>query len=100
MYSFTGDVITTYLQKHEEFSDFLYLMNRVHFSPKSESTVADLLAARGNYTCFIPTNEAIQTYLDSVYHVDGYDIHELPDSVAEDITRSCIIDNYCCPVKL
>lgn len=93
LYSFTGDVITSYLQSHQEFSKFCYLLDRVRFSPKSSSTISDLLAARGNYTCFVPTDEALQQHLDSIYHTTDYDIHLLPDSVAEDITRSCIIDN-------
>ena len=35
-------------------------------SPRSESSVYQLMAARGNYTCFAYTNETIREYLQTV----------------------------------
>lgn len=93
MYTFTGESIYSYLQSSQEYSDFAYLLERVKLSKKSESTIAQLLSARGNYTVFAPTNEAIQHYLDSLYTTTNYDITQTPDSTAEYITRNAIIDN-------
>ena len=94
MYTFTGETLTSYFEKNaEEFSDFAYILKKVRLSPRSASTISDLLSARGNYTCFAPTNEAVQHYLDSVYQTRDYDITLIPDSMAEYIARNSIIDN-------
>ena len=68
MYSFKGNTIASFLKDDGRFDKFYYLLTRVGFSDKSSSTIADLMAARGHYTCFIPTDEALQPYLDSVNH--------------------------------
>ena len=68
MYTFTGQTITSFLNDNaDEYSDFAYILTRVQLSPRSSSTVADLLSARGNYTCFAPNNDAVRSYLDSIY---------------------------------
>lgn len=93
MYSFKGNTIASFLKDDGRFDKFYYLLTRVSFSDKSSSNIADLMAARGNYTCFVPTDEALQHYLDSVNHTTGFDITQVNDSTAEAITRDCIIDN-------
>lgn len=93
MYSFKGNTIASFLKDDGRFDKFYYLLTRVGFSDKSSSTIADLMAARGNYTCFIPTDEALQHYLDSVNHTSDFDITLINDSLAAAITRDCIIDN-------
>ncbi|MDR1810838.1 MAG: fasciclin domain-containing protein [Prevotella sp.] len=51
------DGITAYLEKDpERYSEFLKLMR--------ETGIDALLDARGNYTCFIPVNEAVLQYYD------------------------------------
>lgn len=94
MYTFTGQTITSFLNDNaDEYSDFAYILTRVQLSPRSSSTVADLLSARGNYTCFAPNNDAVRSYLDSIYQTHDYDITLIPDSMAEYIARNSIIDN-------
>ena len=93
MYSFTGKTIASFLKDDGRFDKFYYLLTRVSFSDKSSSNIADLMTARGNYTCFVPTDEALQHYLDSVYHTTAFDITQVSDSTAEAIARDCIIDN-------
>lgn len=94
MYTFTGNTVTSYLNANpDDYSDFAYLLTKVKLSPMSPSTISDLLSARGNYTCFVPNNEALQHFLDSVYQTKNYDITLTPDSMAEYITRNAIIDN-------
>ncbi|MBQ9169268.1 MAG: fasciclin domain-containing protein [Bacteroidaceae bacterium] len=53
----------TYLQKHDSYSEYVKLLNVTPISIRSKSTVGELLSARGHYTVFAPTNEAIELYL-------------------------------------
>ena len=62
-YVFKEVTITDYLQKHEEYTQYTELLKIVPVSERSKSSVFQLLTARGNYTVFAPTNEAIQNYL-------------------------------------
>lgn len=94
MYVFTGKTVTSFLDENpDDYSNFTYILKQVKLSPKSQSTVYDLLSARGNYTLFVPDNQAVQSYLDSIYQQKDYDITILPDSMAEYIVRNSIIDN-------
>ena len=65
-YVFKYDTVLTYLQKHPQYSDYVSLLGKVPAGPISSSTLVQLLSARGNYTVFAPTNQAIQLYLDSL----------------------------------
>ena len=59
-YTFTGNTIISYLEEYPEtYSEYSTLLNIVPVSDFSDSKVSQLLSARGNYTCFAPTNEAI-----------------------------------------
>nr|MDE5561928.1 fasciclin domain-containing protein [Bacteroidaceae bacterium] len=62
-YTFTGYTIISYLESHEAYSEYCALLDTVNISDFSDSKVSQLLSARGQYTCFAPTNEAIQNYL-------------------------------------
>lgn len=93
LYTFTGEVITDYLKRTEDVSSFNFILTKAKLSDYSESTLSELLSTRGNYTCFVPTNEAIQIYLDSIYNTTGYDLNQIPDSTAIDIAKNSIIDN-------
>lgn len=63
-YTFTGNTVLSYLEDHADvYSEYRSLLDTVKVSDFSKSTVSQLLAARGNYTCFAPTNEAIHNYL-------------------------------------
>lgn len=93
LYTFTGSTINDYLTESDKYTDFAYICTKVKLSKRSESTVAQLLSARGNYTVFAPTNEAVQAYLDSIYVTKNYDLTQIPDSTAEYIVRNSIIDH-------
>ena len=55
-YTFTGEMVTDYLQNREEtFSDFIEILQRAE--------LWDLLSTYGTFTCFAPTNEAVNNYL-------------------------------------
>lgn len=99
-YTFTDETITSYLSKNAEYSEYYNLIQQVKISRRSESTISQLLAARGNYTCFAPNNEAIQAYLDTLYKQniitepswDGFETQAVRDSINEVIVYNSIID--------
>ena len=66
-YVFKEETIASYLAKNEQYSEFVKLLNMVPVSEMSQSTVGQLLSARGNYTCFAPTNEAITKHTRRVH---------------------------------
>lgn len=96
LYTFTGEMMIDHLRDNPDFSSYYEILGRVHPSKRSSSTMHELLAARGNYTCFAPTNEAIDLYIDSLLtigEVSSKEVSELPDSVAEYIVFNSIIDH-------
>lgn len=97
LYTFTGEMMVDHFENNPEtFGKYLQILGQVHPSKRSKSTMRELLDARGHYTCFAPTNDAIDEYLDSMLiigKVSSLDLSQLPDSVAEDIVFNSIIDN-------
>ena len=69
-YVFKEEIIAGYLSKHEQYSQYVELLKQVPVSPVSKTTVYQLLSARGHYTVFAPTNDAIQLFLDSLVKKD------------------------------
>ena len=63
-YVFTDKTITQYLQEKDYYSEYVRLLGKRPVSSYSETTLLQLLSARGHYTVFAPTNDAIQAYLD------------------------------------
>lgn len=62
-YTFTGNTVASFLEEHEDvFGNFITILKR--------GGKFNLMKAYGTYTCFAPTNEAIERYLfeqDSIY---------------------------------
>ena len=54
-YVFKEEIISGYLSKHEQYSQYVELLKQVPVSSVSKTTVYQLLSARGNYTVFAPT---------------------------------------------
>ena len=89
LYTFTGETIEDYLENRaEQYSNFNYILKRIGYDK--------ILAAYGTYTCFAPSNEAVQTYVDSLYAdmsnkelphngMTGPGLEGLTDSLCEDI---------------
>ena len=95
-YVFSEYTIVSYLENHEEYSQYVELMKKVPVSGRSASSVYQLLTARGNYTCFALTNDAINEYLQSL--VDEGLISEpswdaFPDDRKLDSIRKVIVQN-------
>lgn len=93
MYTFRGKTVMDIIDESPECSDFAKVLRKVRFSANSQSTVDQLLSARGNYTVFVPSNEAVERYVDSVYDTEGFDVAQISDSLAESLVKNAIIDS-------
>lgn len=115
-YTFTGETVADYLQNREDqFSSFTEILKKANLGTTSASNILALLATYGTYTCFAPTNEAVERYLieqDSIYwenvraleageilQKDFFDtgIHspllsELSDSMASEIAKNHLLN--------
>ena len=66
-YVFKESTVMDYLKNHPDaYSEYVDLLYKVPVSRVSATTLGQLLSARGHYTVFAPTNEAIHNYLDSL----------------------------------
>ena len=99
-YVFRHDTVASYLEKHETYSDYVKLLKKTPVSHISNSTVYQLLSARGHYTVFAPTNEAIHSYLIELTKKDlisepsweAFQDSTLLDSICKVIVYNSIID--------
>ena len=99
-YVFKEETVLSYLQKHDVYSEYVKLLQQVPVSFRSKSTVYQLLSARGHFTCFAPTNDAIAQYLQDQVDAgfitepswDSFQSEELLDSIRRVIVYNSIID--------
>ena len=81
-YTFKGQMMSDYLLQTKQFSDFATLVNR--------AGMMDMLSSYGSYTCFAPTNAAMQDYLKG----RGLkSIEELTDAECDTIVRTHLVEN-------
>lgn len=70
-YTFTGETIADYLQNREDtYSSFTQILKQASLGKSSASNILALMSTYGSYTCFAPTNKAIEEFLieqDSIY---------------------------------
>ena len=99
-YVFEENTVASYLQSHPEYEEYVALLDRVPISSVTSSTVGQLLSARGHFTCFAPTNEAIHAYLQSLVEQgiisapswDAFDDPRVKDSICTVIVMNSVID--------
>ena len=99
-YVFTEETIISYLEKHPQYSTYVDIVGKVKVSRMSQTTIKQLLSARGNYTVFAPTNEAILLYLEeltekeiiSAPNWEGFYSDRSRDSIYEVIAYNSVID--------
>ncbi len=100
-YVFMDETIASYLQKHAQYSEYYRLLGQVKVSDLSETRIRQLLSARGHYTVFAPTNDAIYAYLDTLCRKgvimapswDGFTDSLRLDSIRKVIVKNSIIDS-------
>ena len=100
-YVFNEQTIISYMEKHPEtYSEYLDVLRNTNVSEISQSTVYQLLTARGHYTVFAPTNEAIHNYLQELTESglisspswDGFATDVKRDSIRKVIAYNSVID--------
>lgn len=99
-YVFKERTIGGYLSDHEQFSEYVRLCKEQKVSDISETSVYQLLTAYGAYTCFAPTNDAIQLYLDTLCikgvisepSWEGFPSERVLDSIRYVIVMNSLID--------
>ena len=100
-YVFKDKTITQYLEGKDYYSEYLNLLGEVPVSDFSKTTLKQLLSARGHYTVFAPTNDAVQAYLDSLCNQglitepswDGFTSQKDKDSICRVIVFNSILDS-------
>lgn len=86
-YTFTGEMMSDYLQSHEDFSKFAEIVNRSRFSQRGVN-IMDLISCYGQYTCFAPTNEAVDKYLAENNYASVADI---PADICDTLARTHLV---------
>ncbi len=95
-YVFRERTVAGYLESHQQFSEYVRLLKEQPVSDVSKTNVYQLLTAYGSFTCFAPTNDAIQLYLDSlvikgIIPEAGWD--KFPDDRTRDSIRAVLVLN-------
>lgn len=113
-FTFKGELISTYLENNaDRFSNFITILEKAKIGKKTSGSVLKTLSTYGSYTCFAPTNEAVEAYLqreydkyeeskrlheeDNTYPIYRTGIHspyveDLTDSMATIIAKNHIIE--------
>ena len=79
-YTFTGEMMSDWLKNRPEYSEFTEIVERAN--------MMDLLATYGHYTCFAPSNDAIDKYLQG----RGFSsVSQLSDADCDTIARTHLV---------
>ncbi len=90
LYTFKGETIEDYLNnRSDEFSSFNYILSRVGYDK--------ILSAYGMYTCFAPTNAAVNDYINELY--DDADA-DLPHNGMTSKSLEGLTDSLCNDIAL
>ncbi len=90
LYTFTGETIEDYLANRDSFSSFNYILER--------AGMTTLLSAYGTYTCFAPDNNAVATYIDSLYN--DTENEDLPHNGMTENSLQGLTDSLCQDIAL
>ena len=101
-FTFKAELISTHLQNNpDKFSSFTSILSKAKLGNKSSGSILKTLSTYGSYTCFAPTNEAIDAFLAQEYekYLNGENtgitdpsIEFLSDSMATVIAKNHIIE--------
>ena len=101
-FTFKGELISTYLENNpERFSSFTTILSKARIGKKASGNLLKTLSTYGSYTCFAPTNEAIDAYLQDQYEkylagertgIHSPYLEDLTDSMATEIAKNHIIE--------
>ena len=95
LYTFTGETIESFIQKDSTLTNFNYILARVGYDR--------ILSAYGIYTCYVPSNEGVIAYCDSLYDdteatiphngMTERSLEGLSDSLCLNIVRYHLVNN-------
>lgn len=101
-FTFEGELISGYLENNpDRFSHFTTILSKARIGKKASGNILKTLSTYGSYTCFAPTNEAIEEFLTEQYNLNlegertgitSPDIEFLSDSMATEIAMNHIIE--------
>ena len=100
-YVYKAQTVMSYLDKFpEKYSEYAALLRRTRVSHISETTLGQLLSARGYYTVFAPTNDAIHLYMEALCAKglltepswEGFRNQHERDSIEQVIAYNSILD--------
>ena len=81
-YTFTGEMASDFLKNRPQYSEFAEIVSR--------AGMMDLLSTYGHYTCFVPSNSAVDAYL----RERGLSsVSELRDVDCDTIARTHLVNN-------
>lgn len=96
-FTFTGETISDHLENNPEFSNFCKILEKAKLGKKSPSNMLRTLSTYGSYTCFAPTNEAIEAFLiekkaEENSGITSTNIDDIKDSMATVIAKNHLIE--------
>ncbi len=101
-FTFKGELIAGHLENNpEKFSNFSYILNKAKIGKKNAGSIMKSLSTYGSYTCFAPTNEAVDSFLARQYElyrqgertgITSPNLEDLSDSMATEIAKNHIIE--------
>lgn len=81
-YSFKGEMLSDYLNNRPQYSEFAEIVKR--------AGLTDLLSAYGHYTCFLPSDSAINIYLKEK---GKSSLADLSDADCDTLARTHLVNN-------
>lgn len=102
-FTFKGELISTHLENNpKKFSKFTEILRKAKIGNKASGNMLRTLYTYGSYTCFAPTNEAVDSFLAEQYRkyteenentgITSPYLEDLSDSMATVIARNHIIE--------
>lgn len=89
LYTFTGETIESFIEKDADLTSFNYILQRVGLDR--------MMSSYGQYTCYAPTNDGVDRYIDSLYNdkeaiipyngLTSNSLEGLTDSLCNEIAR-------------
>lgn len=95
-YTFTGQTIADYLEESPElYGSFCSVLKKAKLGNAESGNILNTLSTYGTYTCFAPTNEAFEIYLQEQYDagfVSSPDVEALTIEQASQIAKDHLIN--------
>lgn len=87
-YTWNGKMMSDYLNTDDNLSEFATIVSRASGSSRGVN-IMDLLGTYGDYTCFAPSNKAVDDYLQE----NGYaTVNDIPVDICDTIARTHLIN--------